>query len=417
MQRPGLPATTIVTLTVLVTYYSLSLYHGRNHEKSTTVPQLSRKQVLPETLNSQPEVPMTNTTTASIKSPQGNNAWTPFYRRTRPDGQPDLPRILFWTTIYGYWLWNLTEEGVAELEYKGCPDRCIIANDRSTLNISDAVVFHGHELNPTRLPKERAPFQKWVYYSREPPWHCPVAWLKGLTNTINWTMTYRLDSDILDTYVRITDQKPALNLYSKKPLKRIWRQKSQMAAWAVSSCNTFGKREDYVRELRKYLDVDVYGHCGEKQCPRENEIACYKMFAKNYFFYLSFENCICKDYVTEKLFKLLNYDIVPVVYGGANYMNTAPPGSFIDALSFDSPMHLARHLKKVAEDYNLYEKYFQWKGKYNVKPLNDYTFCALCRKLHSEDFKKTSVVSDIYHWWNTTSYCRAWNRCTQKFEY
>ncbi|KAH6937923.1 hypothetical protein HPB50_005247 [Hyalomma asiaticum] len=332
---------------------------------------------------------------------------------------PDLPRILFWTPIYGDWYAGLTEQGVTELEYQYCPYRCYIANDRRMLSVSDAVVFYGRDIDPEHLPELRARFQKWVYWSLEPPWHCPVALLKDLNNTINWTMTYRHDSDVSNNYATISKLTSPYSQqsYSEQSLKNAWKGKSKTAVWAVSSCKTSGKREDYIEELQKHLYVDVYGKCGENVCAKENGYNCYKMFAKNYFFYLSFENCICKDYVTEKLFKLLLHDIIPVVYGGANYTQIAPPGSYIDALSFESPMHLARHLKKVAKDFNLYKKHFQWKGKYKVEPLSGYDFCPLCRKLHSEDFKKTSVITDIFHWWNTTSYCRAWNRGTGRFEY
>ena len=32
--------------------------------------------------------------------------------------------------------------------------------------------------------------------------------------------------------------------------------------------------------------------------------------------YLAFENSFCTDYVTEKLFRTLNTEIIPIVYGG-----------------------------------------------------------------------------------------------------
>ncbi|KAL1420194.1 hypothetical protein MTO96_024537 [Rhipicephalus appendiculatus] len=299
--------------------------------------------------------------------------------------------MLFWTTIYGDWYSGLTEEGVAELEYRQCSHRCYIANDRRMLNVSDAVVFYGRDTDPEHMPEERAPYQKWVYWSLEPPWHTPVHFLKTLNNTFNWTMTYRLDSDVLNTYATLrklnSDQRP----YSKESLKNVWKRKSKTAVWAVSSCKTSGKREHYIEELQQYLYVDVYGKCGENKCPWENASECRELFAKNYFFYLSFENCICKDYVTEKLYKMLLYNIIPVVYGGANYSDVAPPGSYIDALSFESPMHLARHLNEVARNFTMYEVHFQWKNKYKIEPLYGYDLCNLCRKLYSEDFRKNSV--------------------------
>jgi alpha-1,3-fucosyltransferase len=54
------------------------------------------------------------------------------------------------------------------------------------------------------------------------------------------------------------------------------------------------------------------------------------MVEANYKFYLSFENSLCRDYVTEKFWKVLMYDVVPIVYGAANYSLLAPAKSFIN---------------------------------------------------------------------------------------
>ena len=54
-------------------------------------------------------------------------------------------------------------------------------------------------------------------------------------------------------------------------------------------------------------------------------------------FYISFENAICKDYITEKTFNALKLNTIPIVLGGVNYTAELPPGSVINAAEFVSP--------------------------------------------------------------------------------
>lgn len=58
---------------------------------------------------------------------------------------------------------------------------------------------------------------------------------------------------------------------------------------------------------------------------------------EKYKFYLSFENSICKDYATEKLFRNFGHrvQVVPVVRGGFDYDKTLPPEVDINARHFD----------------------------------------------------------------------------------
>ena len=53
-------------------------------------------------------------------------------------------------------------------------------------------------------------------------------------------------------------------------------------------------------------------------------------------FYLAFENSLCRDYITEKFWKVLSYNVVPVVLNGVNMTRVAPPHSYIDIKDFDS---------------------------------------------------------------------------------
>ena len=95
------------------------------------------------------------------------------------------------------------------------------------------------------------------------------------------------------------------------------------------------------------MPVDIYGKCGAHHCSRKNERECYRNMERHYKFYLSFENSICDDYVTEKFFNILRYNVIPVTYSGANFSALAPPHSYINTLDFPSVTKLSKHLLKV----------------------------------------------------------------------
>ena len=47
--------------------------------------------------------------------------------------------------------------------------------------------------------------------------------------------------------------------------------------------------------------------------------SCMDNVEKNYMLYLAFDNSFCDQYVTEKLWRWLSVDVVPVVMGQADY--------------------------------------------------------------------------------------------------
>ena len=97
----------------------------------------------------------------------------------------------------------------------------------------------------------------------------------------------------------------------------------------------------------------------------------------------------------------MNHDIVPVVYGGANYSKLAPPHSYIDAMQY-TPKQLARYLKQIAEDDRLYNEFFWWKEHYEVETgieqMVRNAFCDLCRELHEDSTVK--IYETIKGFWN-----------------
>ncbi|XP_053206522.1 glycoprotein 3-alpha-L-fucosyltransferase A-like [Panonychus citri] len=186
----------------------------------------------------------------------------------------------------------------------------------------------------------------------------------------------------------------------------------------VSHCHAPSGRHEYVEELARYIDVDIYGECGPFKCPRSEGSHCYEYFEKKYRYYLSFENSICNDYFTEKLLNLLNYTIIPIVLGGGNYSYVLPNHSYIDALSFKSPRDLAMLLLSLSADERRYNSYFEWKSRFTVNN-NDYRTlsCQICPKLKQltqNEFLSSNVLcnrrhKDLDNWWYNEGWCKSWS--------
>ena len=180
------------------------------------------------------------------------------------------------------------------------------------------------------------------------------------------------------------------------PVRMDLTRKTRTAAWFVSNCLTDSRRESLVRNLSLFIPVDIYGEChGGHQC--RNRPECDRMLSRHYRFYLSFENSLCPDYVTEKLYRALDHDTVPVVFGGADYSLYLPAGSYVDARDFESPQSLAEHIKKLMSDDQLYLKHFTWRRNYLVDPAPLDGWCHLCRLLSGRSESKT--YGDIAAWW------------------
>ena len=69
---------------------------------------------------------------------------------------------------------------------------------------------------------------------------------------------------------------------------------------------------------------------------------------ENYKFYLSFENSVCEDYVTEKYYNIMQRTIIPVTYNGANMSLYGPPHSSINALEYETANDLVNYLQEVS---------------------------------------------------------------------
>ena len=74
-----------------------------------------------------------------------------------------------------------------------------------------------------------------------------------------------------------------------------------------------------------------------------------------------------QDYVTEKFYNVLPYNVIPVVYNGADMSRFAPPNSFINVDDFKSLEQLAEYLTLVAANDELFASHFWWRDFYRLE--------------------------------------------------
>ncbi|RWS00888.1 alpha-(1:3)-fucosyltransferase C-like protein, partial [Dinothrombium tinctorium] len=266
------------------------------------------------------------------------------------------------------------------------------------------------------LPRTHYENQRWVLFNLDSPlkFERKRELLSQFQAHINWTMSYRNDSDIYVPYARFV-KKPNQNVNSIKILVDAFMNKTREIAWFVNDCSTASRRENYVKELGKYSQVDIYGICGQFSCPTNGELNCFKLLDFNYKFYLSFEDSLCKDYVTENLYEILSLNVIPIIFGSADYKSLLPQNSYIDALAFKDPFNLSNYLRKISTDQSLIRSYLEWKQNFNIY-INDFYFCNLCDKLNANEIKgnrsmKISTVKrNLVKWFYDESHCTFWSQ-------
>ncbi|CAC5393352.1 FUT-1 [Mytilus coruscus] len=206
-------------------------------------------------------------------------------------------------------------------------------------------------------------------------------------------MSYRHDADAFSPYgiIKVRSSNKG------KDYPSIYSRKTHNVVWIASNFNTVSKRKSYVLQLSKHIDVDIYGRCGDFSCPG-TFFECKKKLSEK--FILSFENSLCKDYMTEKIFSIYGDDvnIIPIVRGAPNVRQYLPVNTYILTSDFASPLKLANFLKMVGNNETSYNSYLKEKDKYyNYSNPNDETgMCNIC-KLLNRRYKRTQTLN-IREW-------------------
>lgn len=326
--------------------------------------------------------------------------------------------ILAYTTIYGR-PFNVSTYGRVGYELvknpnplTKCEYKCEWSTNKSDYDKSDAIIFHlynnlqNKDFSLKNLPTRRNKKQKWVFMAREPQAFYYPNQLTHLKDMFNLTMTFQSDSDISIPYGGYW-QHPPTSIERRRTMKLDYLSgKDKMVAWLASNCRTSSRREDFVKELQKYMHIDVFGKCGNLTTNIKSANGFRDKIAREYKFYIAFENSDCDDYISEKFWNSLHIGLIPIVRGQrARYKNVAPPNSYIHVDSFLSPEALVKHLKEITSNSSMFHSYHEWRRLYDANykffTINTNWMCELCQKVHTS--KQQTV--DIYNHFSEDTRC------------
>lgn len=295
--------------------------------------------------------------------------------------------------------WDAKKGREAFTKFK-CPvNTCTLTSDRNLASTADMLLYKDHYLSPGVA---RSPHQIYMLYLLECPYHTQYV---KYPSVFNWTATYRTDSDIVTPYEKWHYFNPHVRQMDQE--RNFAYNKTKKVAWFVSNCGARNGRLAFAQELKKYIQVDIYGACGSLSCSRTIADSCFDMLDQEYKFYLAFENSNCKDYITEKVYvNALKRSILPIVMGAPpeDYEKSAPYRSYIHVDEFATPKELAEYLHILDKNDDLYNSYFKWKGTGEF--INTFFWCRLCAMLHNDEMlKKPKWYNDINEWWRGKGIC------------
>ena len=136
-----------------------------------------------------------------------------------------------------------------------CPHRNCRMYDTDILGISNysAIIYTltSPLVNTSEAPvtgSNRNTDQVWIFMGLESPLHTSRLWYRhhSWANSMNWSMSYRMDADIFFPYgILVARETPLTRDYGA-----MYRHKTKHIAWAVSNCGAPSRRDEYVEEMK-----------------------------------------------------------------------------------------------------------------------------------------------------------------------
>ncbi|XP_054253927.1 alpha-(1,3)-fucosyltransferase 10 [Indicator indicator] len=239
-----------------------------------------------------------------------------------------------------------------------------------------AFLFYGTDFGIDSLPLPREDYHDWALFHEESPKNNYKLFHEPTITLFNHTATFSRHSHLPLTtqYLEGVEILKSLRYMIPLQMKNSLRKRLAPLAYVQSDCSPPSDRDSYVRELMCHIEVDSYGEClHNRDLPQHlrNPTAMdngnfYKILAQ-YKFILAFENAVCEDYITEKLWRPLKLGVVPVYFGSPSVIEWLPSNkSAILVSSFSHPRELAHYIKTLDTNDREYESYLQWKLKGDI---------------------------------------------------
>lgn len=290
-------------------------------------------------------------------------------------------------TVLLIWMWPFDYE--FSLSCSDFNIRCHLTDDKSLYHKAHGVLFHHRDINVAHLPKEPRPwFQKWVWFNMESP--ANAGSIPELSHLFNLTSNYRFDSNIPVPYGQLLPLSSGDQTFELPA-------KDKLVCWIVTNWNPKFERVVFYNELKNHVQINTYGGAFDRRVSDEE----HTKIISSCKFYLSFENSVYKDYITEKLFGPMLLGTVPVVLGPSrqNYEEHIPADSFIHINDFATPKELAERLFYLDNSTSEYMKYFDWRNRFQVRMsgFGREHACRSCSFLQQN--RRYQSLSDLNRWY------------------
>lgn len=315
---------------------------------------------------------------------------------------------------------------------KGSVERtCLFTQSRSEFAnpLTEVFMFYASQMKWEDMPLPRRPNHMWAIIQEESPKNNWILAFEEGISLFNMTATPSRHS----SYPLVTQYLPSLEVLMKPPLVPIAdKGKGDIGSvmYLHSDCGTPSDRDTYVAELMKHIQVDSYGLCLHNKDLPQHLVDPLTMdhqdllkLQSRYKFSIAFENAICHDYITEKLWRSLTVGSVPVVRGSPTVRDWLPDNnSAIIADEFTSPKELAEFLKSLDVDDSKYGEYLSWKdhgiaNQHLIKEMHERDYghreygddfisgfeCHVCNRIHdmheeSASGERPVSIANHSHW-------------------